>query len=176
MSTFCLVCNRGFNPFDFAFHLFGEEHQRLLIKLPIPIINFDLNTPPPSPFSPLYSPQFSDHSFLASSHSSINSDWISSGYESGYVSQESNTSLPIIPSSPIEYFPHLSPTPSQEFVPSSPNIVQAMHDHGESCNPELPSLNDSKEGNPSFGPDWHYFNRRFSNSDDEEPAKKRMKH
>ena len=55
--VYCTLCEREFNPFDYAFHQWGEEHQRRLLD--IPIVNFDIDegnpflTPPPTPFSPL---------------------------------------------------------------------------------------------------------------------------
>ena len=57
----CSLCERDLNPFDYAFHLRGNEHQRRLADLTIPIVNFNIDgnpflTPPPSPFSPLASP------------------------------------------------------------------------------------------------------------------------
>ena len=148
MSTFCLVCNRGFNPFDFAFHLFGEEHRRLLIKLPIPIVNFDLNeiayiTPPVSPFAPPASPLECIPS--TSSQSSFSS---------------------------ITFSPAMSPCEIEfsdsEFKCSTPKKLSP---------PKSPRWDDSLElGDPAYPP-WRYYNCRFLKDDDGDkgPAAKRIR-
>jgi len=69
---YCTLCERDFNPFDYAFHIWCEiERSRVIAhnqrRLPdIPIVNFDIGdenpflTPPPTPFSPmLFFPEMS---------------------------------------------------------------------------------------------------------------------
>ena len=116
----CSLCERDLNPFDYAFHLGGDEHQRRLADLTIPIVNFNIDgnpflTPPPSPYSSFSSIDFSPFS---------------------------------LPESPIEFFPAMSPPSSvsflsQELIASTPKKPSPpksprLNDSMELANPAYP--------------------------------------
>ena len=94
----CSLCERDLNPFDYAFHLRGDEHQRRLANLSIPVVDFDLNpflTPPPSPFSSI------DFSPFSLPGSPIEFFPVMSAPSTPFLSREFVNSTPII-STPVK--------------------------------------------------------------------------